>query len=89
MQPDADTGVEQTDPTPTNPHSSKYDIRHNPRPNCNDDYRYLIASLPWCASGTTTDTKRGFGNSATERFLSPYMFSDSTPNTISGTASNY
>ena len=23
MQPDADTSVEQTDPTPTNPHSSK------------------------------------------------------------------
>ena len=40
MQPDADTGVEQTDPTPTNPRSSKYDLRHNPRPNCNDDYRY-------------------------------------------------
>ena len=39
MQPDADTGVEQIDPTPTNPRSSKYDLRHNPRPNCNDDYR--------------------------------------------------
>ena len=40
MQPDADTSVEQIDPTPTNPRSSKYDLRHNPRPNCNDDYRY-------------------------------------------------
>ena len=40
MQPDADTSVEQIDPTPTNPCSSKYDLRHNPRPNCNDDYRY-------------------------------------------------
>ena len=40
MQPDADNSVEQTDPTPTNPRSSKYDLRHNPRPNCNDDYRY-------------------------------------------------
>ena len=39
MQPDADTSVEQTDPTPTNPCSSKYDLRHNPRPNCNKDYR--------------------------------------------------
>ena len=39
MQPDADTSVEQTDPTPTNPRSSKYDLRHNPRLNCNDDYR--------------------------------------------------
>ena len=40
MQPDADTSVEQIDPTPTNPRSSKYDLLHNPRPNCNDDYRY-------------------------------------------------
>ena len=40
MQSDADTGVEQIDPTPTNPRSSKYDLRHKPRPNCNDDHRY-------------------------------------------------
>ena len=39
MQPDAVTKVEQIDPTPTNPRSSKYDLRHNPRPNCNDDNR--------------------------------------------------
>ena len=39
MQPDADTSVEQIDPTPTNPSSSKYDLRHNPKPKCNDDYR--------------------------------------------------
>ena len=36
-QPDADTSVEQRDPTPTNPRSSKYDLRHNPTPNCKDD----------------------------------------------------
>ena len=40
MQPDADNSVEQIEPTPTNPRSSKYDLRHNPRPNCNDEYRY-------------------------------------------------
>ena len=39
-QTDADTSVEQLDPMPTNPRSSKYDLRHNPKPNCNDDYRY-------------------------------------------------
>ena len=39
-QPDADTSVEQLDPTPTKHRSSKYDLRHNPKPNCNDDYRY-------------------------------------------------
>ena len=32
MQPDAETNVEQPDPTPTNPRSSKYDLRHNPKP---------------------------------------------------------
>ena len=40
MQPDADTSVEQTDLTPTNRRSSKFDLRRNPKPNCNDDYRY-------------------------------------------------
>ena len=40
MQPDADNSVEEIDPTPTNPRSSKYDLRHNPRSKCNEDYRY-------------------------------------------------
>ena len=40
MQPDADTSVKQLDPTPTNPRSSKYDLRHSPKPNFNDDNRY-------------------------------------------------
>ena len=40
MQPDMDTIVEQIDPTPMNPRSSKKDLPHNPRPNCDDDYRY-------------------------------------------------
>ena len=40
-QPDADTSVEQLYPTPTNPRSSKYDLRHRPKPN-NDDYRYWL-----------------------------------------------
>ena len=39
-QPDADMSVEHLDPMPTNPRSSKYDLRHNTEPNCNDDYRY-------------------------------------------------
>ena len=39
-QQDADTSVEQLEPMPTNPRSSKNDLRHNPMPNCNDDYRY-------------------------------------------------
>ena len=89
MQPDADTSVEQIDPMPANPRSAKYDLRHNPRPNCNDDYRYLIVSLPWCASGTATDTKRGFWESATEQCRSLYTFLDSTPNTTSRTTQNY
>ena len=45
MQLDADTSVERPDPTPTNLRSSKYDLRHTPKPKCNDDYRYQIASL--------------------------------------------
>ena len=44
MQPDADNSVDQSEPTPTNPCSSKYDLRHNLKPNCNEDYRYWLCS---------------------------------------------
>ena len=40
IQPDADVSVDQLHPTPTNPRSSKYDLRHYAEPNFNDDYRY-------------------------------------------------
>ena len=40
MEPDVDTSSEQPQNSPTNPRSSKYNLRHNPKPNCNDDYRY-------------------------------------------------
>ena len=40
MQPDAETTVEQLNPTPTNPRSSKFDLRHNPKPKCSDNYRF-------------------------------------------------
>ena len=41
-QSDAYTSVQQPDSTPTNPRSSKYDLRQNPKPNCNDNYRYWL-----------------------------------------------
>ena len=40
MEPDAESSSEQPQNSPANPRSSKYKLRHNPRPNCNDDYRY-------------------------------------------------
>ena len=40
VEPDADTSVEQPNLSPTNPISCAYDLRHNPKPNCNEDYRY-------------------------------------------------
>ena len=36
---DAEEGLEQHHPTPTNPRSSKNDLRYNPKSNCNDEYR--------------------------------------------------
>ena len=39
-EPDADTSLELPQNSPANPRSSKYNLRHNPKPNCNDDYRY-------------------------------------------------
>ena len=38
MEPDVDTSSEQPQNSPTNPRSSKYTLRHNPKPICNDDY---------------------------------------------------
>ena len=40
MEPKADASSERPESSPTNPGSSKYNLRHNPKPNCNDDYRY-------------------------------------------------
>ena len=39
MTPDLETSPEQSNSSPTNPRSSKYNLRHNSKPNCNDDYR--------------------------------------------------
>ena len=39
MESDAEMSLEQPSPTPTNPRNTKYDLRHNPKPNCNEDYR--------------------------------------------------
>ena len=38
MGPDVETSSEQPEKSPTNPRSSIYNLRHNPKPNCNDDY---------------------------------------------------
>ena len=40
MEHDMATNSEQTNQSPTNRRSSKYNVRNNPKPNCNDDYRY-------------------------------------------------
>ena len=40
MEPDVETSSEHLQNSPTNPRSSKYNLCHNPKPNCNDDYRY-------------------------------------------------
>ena len=40
MEPDVESSSAQTGNSPTNPCSSKYNLRHNPKSNCNDDYRY-------------------------------------------------
>ena len=40
VEPDVGTSSEQQANSPSNPRSSQYNLRHNPKPNCNDDYRY-------------------------------------------------
>ena len=38
IEPDVDSSPEQPQNSPANTRSSKYNLRHNPKPNCNDDY---------------------------------------------------
>ena len=45
MEPDMETSSEQPENSPTNPRSSKYNLRHNPKPNCNED-RLQILTCP-------------------------------------------
>ena len=40
IKPDVESSSEQPGSSPTKPRSSKYNLRHNPKPNCNDDCRY-------------------------------------------------
>ena len=40
MEPDVEISSEQSSSSPTNPRISKYNLRQNPKPNCNDNYRY-------------------------------------------------
>ena len=44
-EPDADTSVEQPNPTPTNCRSTTYDLRHNPKLNCSNPYRCYTFNL--------------------------------------------
>ena len=39
MELDMETNSEQPNNSPTNPGRSKYNLRHNPKPNCIDDHR--------------------------------------------------
>ena len=39
MEPDVEISSEQPNSSPTNPCSSKNNLRYNPKLNCNDDYR--------------------------------------------------
>ena len=39
-EPDVDSSPEQPQNSSANTRSSKYNLLHNPKPNCNDDYRY-------------------------------------------------
>ena len=40
MEPDAEANSGNLSPTDVNPRDTKYDLRHIPKPNRNDDYRY-------------------------------------------------
>ena len=45
MEPDAEISSEHLCATNIKPRSTKHDLRHNPKPNCKDDYRFQIANV--------------------------------------------
>ena len=45
MEPDAKTSSEKPQNSLTNPRSSKYNLRHNPKPNCNDEGTKVIVTI--------------------------------------------
>ena len=49
-----ETCLEQWNKSPTNPRSSKCNIRHNLKPNCTDDYRYYFLSCTSLYHGSRT-----------------------------------
>ena len=54
MEPDVEANSEQPESSPTNLRRSKYNLRHNPKRKCNDDYRYWTASWTSVFHGTRT-----------------------------------
>ena len=40
IEPDVEPSSEQPESSQTNPRSSKYNLSHNQKPHCSDDYRY-------------------------------------------------
>ena len=57
MKPHADTSVEKPNPTSTKPRSLKYDLRHNPKPKGNENYRYWIYTTTVYVTHTYTFRK--------------------------------
>ena len=46
MEPDEEANLEQPSPTDVSPRSTKYDVHHNHKPNCNGNYKDLTTNLP-------------------------------------------
>ena len=64
-------GFQQHHPIPTNPLSSKYDLRQNLKPICNDDYRYWLPNsapvMSQFITVLTTEYIRTLSGNAAER----------------------
>ena len=58
MEFDVETSSEQPKNSPTNPRSSKYNLRHNPKTSCNDDYKNYFVSWTSVFPGRRSRTSR-------------------------------
>ena len=73
-EPHVEATTEQTESNTNNPRSSKYILRHIPKPNCNDDYRYWTFSWTSDIYGTRTETSQKFKEPVTWHFRSSSIF---------------
>ena len=68
MEPDTETSSGQPNKIPTNHRTFKNTLRHNPKPNCNDDYRYYFLRVLVCPTERVHRRPRKYRNVSRNKY---------------------